>query len=65
MRGFSLSFSHSSPILLSGVLALSTHFLWAQRTFPLEKVPIQLVDTRARLRELRRPKNVLPTEGCL
>src|ERR1700693_5782144 len=47
MRGFSLSFSHSSPILLSGVLALSTHFLWAQGMLPLEKVPIQFVDTPA------------------
>jgi hypothetical protein len=47
MRGLFLSFSHLSPILLSGVLVLSTHFLWAQRTLPLEKVPIQLVDTPA------------------
>src|ERR1022692_4964775 len=47
MRGLFLSFSHPSPILLSGVLVLSTHFLWAQRTLPLEKVPIQLVDTPA------------------
>jgi hypothetical protein len=47
MRGFSLSFSHSSPILLSGVLALSTHFLWAQGALPLEKVSIQLLDTPA------------------
>jgi hypothetical protein len=47
MRGLFLSFSHSSPILLSGVLALSTHFLWAQGMLPLEKVPIQFVDTPA------------------
>jgi hypothetical protein len=47
MRRLFLSFSHPSPILLSGVLVLSTHFLWAQRTLPLEKVPIQLVDTPA------------------
>jgi hypothetical protein len=45
MRGLFLSFSHSFPILLSGVLALLTHFLWAQGTLPLERVPIQLVDT--------------------
>jgi hypothetical protein len=47
MRGLFLSFSHLSPILLSGLLALSTHFLWAQRTLPLETIPIQLLDTRA------------------
>jgi hypothetical protein len=45
MRGLFLPFSHPSPILLSGVLALSTHFLWAQRTLPLESVPIQLLAT--------------------
>jgi hypothetical protein len=47
MRGLFLSFSHGSPILLSGLLALSTHFLWAQRTLPLEKIPIQLLDIPA------------------
>jgi hypothetical protein len=47
MRGLFLSFSHSFPILLSGVLALFTHFLWAQGTLPLERVPIQLLDTPA------------------
>jgi hypothetical protein len=47
MRGLFLSFSHPSPILLSGVLALFTHILWAQATLPLEKAPIQFVDTPA------------------
>ena len=47
MRGLFLSFSHPPPILLSGVLVLSTPFLWAQRTLPLEKGPIQLADTPA------------------
>jgi hypothetical protein len=47
MRGLFLSFSRSSPILMSGVLALFTHILWAQKTFPLEKVPIQLLATPA------------------
>jgi hypothetical protein len=47
MRGLFLSFSHKSPILLVGLLALSTHLLWAQRTSPLEKIPIQLLDTPA------------------
>jgi len=47
MRGLCLSFSHSSPILLSGLLVLFTHFLWAQRTLPLERIPIQLLDTPA------------------
>jgi hypothetical protein len=47
MRGLFLSFSHSSPILLSGVLALFAHFLWAQGTLPLERVPIQLLNTPA------------------
>jgi hypothetical protein len=45
MRGLFLSFSNSSPILFCGVLVLSTHFLWAQRTVPLESVPIQLLAT--------------------
>jgi hypothetical protein len=47
MRGLFLSFSHSSPILFCGVLVLSTHSLWAQRTLPLEKGPIQVADTPA------------------
>jgi hypothetical protein len=47
MRGLFLSFSDTSPILLSGLLVLSTHLLWAQRTLPLKRVPIQLVDTPA------------------
>jgi hypothetical protein len=47
MRSLFLSFSRPSPILLSGLLVLSTPFLWAQRTLPLEKIPIQLLDTPA------------------
>jgi hypothetical protein len=47
MRGLLLSFSHPSTILLSGLLVLSTHFLWAQRTLPVEKIPIQLLDSPA------------------
>jgi hypothetical protein len=47
MRGLFLSFSNTSPILLCGVLALFTHILWAQASLPLEKVPIQFVDTHA------------------
>ena len=47
MRGLSRSFSQPSTILLSGLLVLSTHFLWAQRTLPVEKIPIRLLDTTA------------------
>ena len=47
MRGLFLSFSHRSPILLVGLLVLSTHLLWAQRTSPLAKIPIQFLDTPA------------------
>lgn len=47
MRGLCLSFSRWSPILLFGLLLLSTHLLWAQRTPPPEKIPIQLLDTPA------------------
>jgi hypothetical protein len=47
MRGLLLSFSQPSTILLSGLLVLSTHFLWAQRTWPVEKIAIQLLDTPA------------------
>jgi hypothetical protein len=47
MRGLLLSFSQPSTILLSGLLLLSTHFLWAQRTWPVEKIAIQLLDTPA------------------
>jgi hypothetical protein len=47
MRGLFLSFPHLSPIVLVGLLVLSTHFLWAQRTLPLEKIPIHLLDTPA------------------
>ena len=47
MRGVFLSFSRRSPILLVGLLLLSTHLLRAQRTSPPEKIPIQLLDTPA------------------
>lgn len=47
MRSLFLSFSHPSAILLSGLLVLSTHFLWSQRTLSLEKIPIQLLATPA------------------
>lgn len=47
MRDLFLSFSHSSPILFYGLLVLSTHFLWAQGTLPVEKVQIQFIDTPA------------------
>ena len=47
MRGLFPSFSHRSPILLVGLLMLSTHLVWAQRTSPLDKIPIQLFDTPA------------------
>jgi hypothetical protein len=47
MRGLFLSFSRPSPIVLVGLLVFSTHFLWAQRTSPLGKIPIQLLDTPA------------------
>ena len=47
MRGLFPSFSRRSPILLVGLLVLSTHLLWAQRSSPLEKIPIQLLDTPA------------------
>src|ERR1700686_1762121 len=47
MRGLFLSFPQRSPILLVGLLVLSTHLLWTQRTSPLEKIPIQLPDTPA------------------
>jgi len=58
MRGLFVSFSKPSPIVLVGVLVLSTHLLWAQRTFPLENIPIQLLDTPApfaRVSEVQTP----------
>ena len=58
MRGSFLSFSHSSPILFSGLLVLCTHFLWAQGTLPLERAPIHFVDTPApfaRVSEVQMP----------
>jgi hypothetical protein len=58
MRGLFLSFSHPSPIMLVGLLLLSTRFLWAQRTLPLEKIPIHLLDTPApfaRVSEVQTP----------
>jgi hypothetical protein len=49
MRGLFLSFPRLSPIVLVELLVLSTHFLWAQRILPLEKIPIpiHLLDTPA------------------
>jgi hypothetical protein len=58
MRGLFLSFQHLSPIVLLELLVLSTHFLWAQRTLPLEKIPIHLLDAPApfaRLSEVHVP----------
>jgi hypothetical protein len=58
MRGLVLSFSYLSSIMLVGLLLLSTRFLWAQKTLPLEKIPIQLLDTPApfaRVSEVQTP----------
>jgi hypothetical protein len=58
MRGLVLSSSYPSLIMLVGLLVLSTRFLWAQTTLPLEKIPIQLLDTPApfaRVSELQTP----------
>jgi hypothetical protein len=44
MGGLFLSFSHRSSILLVGLLALSTHLLWAQKTSPVERTHVQLPD---------------------
>src|SRR5580700_1298623 len=47
MRGLFLLFPHRSPILLVGLLVLSTQLLWAQRTSPLKNIPIQFLHTPA------------------
>ncbi len=63
MRGLTLSFPHLSPIVLVGLLVLATHFLWAQTTLPLEKIPSHLLDTSApfaRVSEVQIPLN--PTD---
>ena len=44
MRGLFLPFSRPSSILLVGLLVLSTHLLWAQRTSPPEETAVQLPD---------------------
>lgn len=44
MRGIFHPFSHAFPIVLIGLIALSTHLLWAQRTSPLEETAVQLPD---------------------
>ena len=62
MRGLFLSLPHWSPILLVGLPVLSTHLLWAQRTSPLEKIPIQLLDTPApfaRVSEAQTPLHLI------
>jgi hypothetical protein len=58
MRGSFLSFSYPSSIMLVGLLVLSTRFLWAQRTLPLENIPIQVLETPApfaRVSEVQTP----------
>jgi hypothetical protein len=47
MRGLVLSFLYPSSVTLVGLLVLSTPFLWAQETLPLEKIPIQFLDAPA------------------
>ncbi len=47
MRSLCLSFLHRSPIVLVGLLVFSTHFVWTQRTLPLGKIAVQLLDTPA------------------
>jgi hypothetical protein len=47
MRGLFLSLSHRCLIALVGLLLLSTHLLWAQKTSPPSKIAIQLLDTPA------------------
>jgi hypothetical protein len=49
MTGLFLSFSHPPPILLVGLLVLSTHALWAQRTSPLEEIAVPLPDAPSRV----------------
>jgi hypothetical protein len=58
MRGLFLSSSRPSSIVLVGLLVFSTHFLWAQRTLPLERIPTRLLDTPApfaRVSEVQTP----------
>jgi hypothetical protein len=57
MRGLFLSFPRLSPIVLVELLVLSTHFLWAQRILPLEKIPIHHLDTPAPFGESFRSPN--------
>jgi hypothetical protein len=47
MRGLFLSLSHRCLIALVGLLLLSTHLLWAQKTSPPSKIAIQLLDAPA------------------
>ena len=49
MRGFFLSFSHASPIMLVGLVLLSTHLLWAQSTSTPEESAVQLPDAPSRV----------------
>lgn len=60
MRGLFLSFPQRSPILLVGLLVLSTHLSWTQRTSPLEKIPIQLPDTPAPFARVSEAQTRLP-----
>jgi len=61
MRGSFLSFWHPSPIVLVGLLMLSTHSLLAQRTLPLARIQIQLLETSApfaRVSEVQTPRHL-------
>ena len=49
MRAFLLSFSRPSPILLVGLVLLSTHGLWAQRTSTPEESAVHLPDAPSRV----------------
>ena len=58
MRGLVLSLSHPPSIMLVGLLALSTRFLWAQGTLPVETIPFRLLDSPvpfARVSEVQTP----------
>jgi hypothetical protein len=48
MLGLALSLSRFSPALFS-LLVFSAHVLWAQRSSPLQEIPVQLLGTPAQL----------------
>ena len=66
MRGQLLALGRLFPIPLVSLLVLSTQLLWAQKTQPLEEIPVRLFDRAVQLAPVPEAKiHLRPVSGQL